>query len=194
MLWIDSVDDEQMCYASYEKNSTFFLVDLGPIWMLHSYFSLIFSPFEGIKNSLVCQYYITHQRLILFHTLSLGKVGLPVNWVNVEWDFISTELMQSETPCQLWKTKLPDIFKIESPWNNPNFKSLGGLTNRIEITQIHTKNQIKNLMYCKCTFNIVSSLRTGTWQRLCHGFLCLPFYFLQLSNTKKGIYRRITKG
>jgi hypothetical protein len=37
----------------------------------------------------------------IFRSLSPHRVRLPVNWVNGEWDSMSTESTQSETPCQL---------------------------------------------------------------------------------------------
>ncbi len=37
----------------------------------------------------------------IFRTLSQRGVRLPINWVNAEWDSMSTESMRSETPRQL---------------------------------------------------------------------------------------------
>ncbi len=51
-------------------------------------------PFKGARAGFVLAWFI-------FRTQSRRWVRLPFNWVNAEWDYMSTESTRSNTTCQL---------------------------------------------------------------------------------------------
>ncbi len=96
-IYVDPVNAELIFYFKQLEKLNHFLVDNGPIWMLHGLISYKFCPFKNVRDVYVCLHWLSSSSAYWINS----KWGTPsFFWVNIKWYSMLTNSTWTETPSQ----------------------------------------------------------------------------------------------